>query len=159
MLTGVKNSGQNPNFVAGCSQAIQAELTTTHHARALRQNGVSVCRTESQGSYECSNVLVSVSAKGRSVELKSLAVNPARPAQMALAASDAFVRVYDRRMMGLANPAAAAAAPPAPALQLAPPHLTIGATLISASGPLLVYHQAGARRPMHLGVPIILSAT
>ena len=41
-------------------------------------------RTESQGSYECSNVLVSVSAKGRSVELKSLAINPARPAQVAL---------------------------------------------------------------------------
>jgi len=56
------------------------------------------------------------------------------PAQMAVAASDCFVRIYDRRMMGLANPAAAAAAPPAPALQLAPPHLTIGASLAVFAG-------------------------
>ena len=93
----------------------------------LCEEYLSCRRTESQGSYECANVLVSVAAKGRSVELKSLAINPARPSQMALAASDCFVRVYDRRMMGLASPAAAAGAPPSPALQLAPPHLTIGA--------------------------------
>jgi len=48
-------------------------------------------RTESQGSYECSNVLVSVSAKGRSVELKSLAINPARPAQVALTATQNLI--------------------------------------------------------------------
>ncbi len=68
------------------------------------------------------------------MELKSLAINPARPAQMALAASDCFVRIYDRRMMGLAGPAAAAGAPPSPALQLAPPHLTIGEHVVLRSG-------------------------
>ena len=87
-----------------------------------------VRRTDSQGGYDCSNVLLSVQSKGHSVELKSLSLNPARPSQLAVAAGDCFVRVYDRRMMSLRGPAAAAAAPPRPTLMLAPPHLSLGAT-------------------------------
>lgn len=61
--------------------------------------------------------------KGRPVELKSVAVNRVRPHQMAVAAGDCYVRLYDRRMLSLAQPGAA---PPQPLLALAPPHLATG---------------------------------
>ena len=38
---------------------------------------------------------------GASAEAKCVAVNPRRPEQLAVGASDAYARVYDRRMIKL----------------------------------------------------------
>lgn len=65
-----------------------------------------------------------VTNKGRPVELKSVAINKARPHQMAIAAGDCYLRVYDRRMLSLTQPSGAP--PPQPLLALAPPHLSSG---------------------------------
>ena len=82
-----------------------------------------IFRTSAQGGYDCSNVLLSVGREGRSVEVKSMGINYARPTQLAVAAGDCFVGVYDRRMMSLCSPETSAAQPPQPTLLLAPPHL------------------------------------
>lgn len=65
-----------------------------------------------------------VTNKGRPVELKSMAVNKARPHEMAVAAGDPYLRVYDRRMLSPARPSEGPATQPL--LTLAPPHLTTG---------------------------------
>lgn len=58
------------------------------------------------------------------MELKSVAINRARPHQMAVAAGDSYLRLYDRRMLSLTQPSGN---PPPPVLALAPPHLSSGA--------------------------------
>lgn len=45
-------------------------------------------------------MLLAVKSKGRFSELKSLNLNLAKPHQLAVAAADPFLRVYDRRMLG-----------------------------------------------------------
>ena len=49
--------------------------------------------------YSSPNLLVNVREKGRPVEVKHVAVSAAQPNLMALAAGDAFARIYDRRML------------------------------------------------------------
>ena len=61
---------------------------------------VCACRGSSQHRLESSNCLLTLSEGQSSViELKSVAINKANPNQLALAASDAYVRLYDRRML------------------------------------------------------------
>ena len=58
------------------------------------------CRGSSQHRPESSNCLLTLGEGQNSVvELKSVAINKANPNQLALAASDAYVRLYDRRML------------------------------------------------------------
>jgi WD and tetratricopeptide repeat-containing protein 1 len=78
--------------------------------------------------YDSPNVLLSLDARGprRPLELKALALNPVRPNELAVAAADEQVRIYDRRRLSLGAPRAGGAPPPPPLLQLAPPHLAPG---------------------------------
>jgi hypothetical protein len=66
-----------------------------------------------------------VTNKGRPVELKSVAVNRVQPHQVAVAAGDCHLRLYDRRMLNLTQPSSTCTPP---VLSLAPPHLDTGKT-------------------------------
>lgn len=82
-------------------------------------------RTSDQHSFESKNVLIQLSAgANRSIEVKSVAVNPVRPNQMALAAGDSAIRIFDRRKLGLGQPTAGHDTPTL--LTLTPPHLSPG---------------------------------
>ncbi|PRW39165.1 WD and tetratricopeptide repeats 1-like [Chlorella sorokiniana] len=88
--------------------------------------------TAQQRDYDSPNMLLCVRNKGRFAELKSLNLNPANPHQLAVAACDPLLRIYDRRMLTPAAPVRLA--PPAqPLLALAPPHLAM-ATAAAGSG-------------------------
>lgn len=88
--------------------------------------------TAQQRDYDSPNMLLCVRSKGRFAELKSLNLNPANPQQLAVAASDPLLRIYDRRMLTPGAPVRLA--PPAqPLLTLAPPHLAM-ATAAAGSG-------------------------
>ncbi len=75
-----------------------------------------------QAGWGAANI---AAAPRRRLELKSVDVNPARPEQLALAASDEIVRVYDRRRLTLAPPSGGVVG--APLLELAPPHASLRA--------------------------------
>ncbi|KAK9836189.1 hypothetical protein WJX81_007802 [Elliptochloris bilobata] len=89
------------------------------------------CSASSQGHPESANVLVSVpeNQAGGNLELKAVAINAVRPTQLALACSDLYVRVFDRRMLSLGSPGRldSAARSCNPLLSLAPPHLRLRA--------------------------------
>lgn len=57
------------------------------------------------------------------MELKSVAVNRVQSHQMAVAAGDCHLRLYDRRMLNLTQPSSTCTPP---VLSLAPPHLETG---------------------------------
>lgn len=71
-----------------------------------------------------------VTNKGRPVELKSVAVNRVQPNQMAIAAGDCHLRLYDRRMLNLTQPSSTCTPP---VLLLAPPHLETGNTSVATT--------------------------
>ncbi len=81
-------------------------------------------------TWDCQ--LKQVTNKGRPVELKSVAINKGRPHEMAVAAGDPFLRIYDRRMLSPGRPSASAGPAAEPLLKLAPPHLSSGASVRSA---------------------------
>lgn len=57
-------------------------------------------RTPHNCSEKCSNVIVNLNAYiGRHAECKCLAINQCRPEQLAVGASDPYVRLYDLRML------------------------------------------------------------
>ena len=63
-----------------------------------------LCSTAKQRDYDSPNLLLTVRSRGGGgrgglSELKSLNLNPAMPHQLAVAAADPFVRIYDRRML------------------------------------------------------------
>ena len=63
-----------------------------------------MCSTAKQRDYDSPNLLLTVRSRGGGgrgglSELKSLNLNPAMPHQLAVAAADPFVRIYDRRML------------------------------------------------------------
>ncbi|CAG7831709.1 unnamed protein product [Allacma fusca] len=67
---------------------IQHDLRTSHY-----------CTTSSK---KLKNILINLkSYTGSKAEAKCLAVNPVQPEYMAVGANDAFVRIYDRRMIKL----------------------------------------------------------
>ncbi|KAL4428996.1 hypothetical protein ABPG77_006035 [Micractinium sp. CCAP 211/92] len=80
--------------------------------------------TSQQRDYESPNMLLAVKHKGRSAELKSLNLNPAKPHQLVVGASDPYVRVFDRRKLSTGSPERGHP-PAAPVLSLAPPHLAL----------------------------------
>lgn len=50
----------------------------------------------------CNNVLINLTNQsGPNAEAKCIAINPVRPEMLAVGANDAFVRLYDRRMISL----------------------------------------------------------
>lgn len=55
--------------------------------------------TAQQRDFEAPNMLLCVRSKGRYSELKSLNLNPCKPHQLAVAAADPLIRLYDRRML------------------------------------------------------------
>ncbi len=96
-----------------------------------------------------------VTDKGRRVELKSVAINKARPHQMAVAAGDAFLRLYDRRMLSRSAPGAGPAA--APVLKLAPPHLALGAGVLGTPQQAVSRLQVSAQGFSTLAPMLLLS--
>ncbi|CAI7797754.1 unnamed protein product, partial [Closterium sp. NIES-54] len=88
------------------------------------------------GASECRSVLLDLRAAGKisledpprdSLALKSCAISPTRPHLLMVGGSDAFARIYDRRM--LPSPSSLSRAspqpkPPPPLLLLAPSHLS-----------------------------------
>lgn len=64
------------------------------------------------------------SGSNRACEIKALAINGVNPHQLAIAAAQPYVRVYDRRMISPQGPLADA---PRPVLKLKPPHMPSGA--------------------------------
>ncbi len=78
-----------------------------------------------QAGWGAANVAAAPRRGGRRLELKGVDVNPARPEQLALAASDEIIRVYDRRRLTLAPPSGGASC--APLLALTPPHASLRA--------------------------------
>ena len=87
-----------------------------------------------QEHFTSNNVLLAVQKKGvsnRFLELKSLSLNPLRPMQLAVAASDHYVRLYDRRKLSLAKfswagDAGTGGAPQGLTAILMPPQLALG---------------------------------
>jgi len=77
-----------------------------------------------QRTYESHTVLIQVAPHGRPTELKSLAINTVQPHQVAVAAGDSTVRIYDRRMLSLIAPQSPGHS--SPLLDLTPPHLQPG---------------------------------
>ncbi|KAL0048474.1 hypothetical protein WJX82_004068 [Trebouxia sp. C0006] len=80
----------------------------------------------SQKSWESANCLLSVKAVGagsanRSIELKGISLNKAHVHQLAIAAGDVYVRMYDRRMLSSGSPKDEHVRAE-PVLQMAPPH-------------------------------------
>lgn len=80
----------------------------------------------SQKSWESANCLLSVKALGagsahRSIELKGISLNKAHVHQLAIAAGDVYVRMYDRRMLSTGSPKDEHVRGE-PVLQMAPPH-------------------------------------
>lgn len=75
-------------------------------------------------------------------ELKSLSVNPLRPMQLAVAASDKYIRIYDRRRLSLGtfeNAAMAASSsnsslPAGLVTELMPPHISAGPANLGGGG-------------------------
>ncbi|KAK9827817.1 hypothetical protein WJX74_003555 [Apatococcus lobatus] len=83
------------------------------------------CQMSSQREYNDPNVLLSVQHKTKWIELKGLGINKARPHQLAVAAGDPYVRIYDRRMLSKGPPSTAAQKAD-PILCMAPPHMCAG---------------------------------
>ncbi|KAL0042807.1 hypothetical protein WJX79_000477 [Trebouxia sp. C0005] len=82
--------------------------------------------SNSQKSWESANCLLSVKAVGagsanRSIELKGISLNKAHVHQLAIAAGDVYVRMYDRRMLSTGTPKDQHVRAE-PVLQMAPPH-------------------------------------
>jgi len=78
-------------------------------------------RCSDQDTYESKNVLLGVRGRTRSVQLKGLSINKARPWQLGVACGDPFVRIFDMRKLSIRGPKEDIAA--RPMLKLAPPHL------------------------------------
>eukprot|EP00887_Chlorella_sp_A99_P002411 scaffold10.g2411.t1 len=89
-----------------------------------------------QADYDSPNALVAVCSRGGRgppLELKGLALNAVRPHELAVAAGDQYVRIYDRRMLSPASPEPWRRGGPGrtgglgvPLLSLAPPHMCWG---------------------------------
>lgn len=82
--------------------------------------------SNSQKAWDSCNCLLSVKAVGsnaatRSVELKGISLNKAHVHQLAVAAGDVYVRLYDRRMLSTGSPKDQHVRAD-PVLQMAPPH-------------------------------------
>ena len=106
----------------------------THQHCALNGRSVNVT--------EVSALTPQVTTKGRPVELKSVAVNRVQPHQMAVAAGDCHLRLYDRRMLSLTQPSSTCTPP---VLSLAPPHLDTGKThVVQISESALTEQKFGA---------------
>eukprot|EP00210_Caulerpa_lentillifera_P004731 g4515.t1 len=78
---------------------------------------------ESKTDVESPNVLINVRYPSgtRKVELKALDINKVQPHQIAIACGDAYVRLYDRRMLSLGS---SNTHYPDALMKLAPPHMT-----------------------------------
>eukprot|EP00742_Colponemidia_sp_Colp-10_P013510 GILJ01015260.1.p1 GENE.GILJ01015260.1~~GILJ01015260.1.p1 ORF type:complete len:668 (+),score=76.71 GILJ01015260.1:63-2006(+) len=99
----------------------QFDIRQPHICRNGRRNG---SLTPSDSSGGCSNVLLSVKqhscgSRMRHKAIKSITINPVFTNYMAVAASDAVVRIYDRRMMSIGSDSSAE-----PLKSFAPPHLS-----------------------------------
>jgi WD and tetratricopeptide repeat-containing protein 1 len=93
-------------------------------------------RLANQKSYTSPNALVhlpgssSSSSRGGSgrTEIKGLDICQANPHLLALACGDPYVRIYDRRRLSPTTVSAAVRA--RPLMQLTPPHLPVGTSLV-----------------------------
>lgn len=80
-------------------------------------------RCQNQQEFTSPNVLVALKRARERIEVKSLAINHARPHYMALACGDAYIRIMDRRKLSTGSPSQVPGSEPV--LRLAPPHLTL----------------------------------
>jgi len=96
---------------------------------AIRQFDTRIS-TSSQDKESSPNKLIKLtnSTATRSIELKSLGINKVRTEQLAVVADDAYVRMYDRRMLGRTAPSSNSSNQSKKGLlmRFAPPHLALG---------------------------------
>lgn len=91
---------------SGRVKRIATDLSVPHLFWSAAEDGL-ILQHDLRTSHTCAedtknpkNVLIDLrSYMGMKAEAKCLSVNPIRPEQMAVGASDPFVRVYDRRMI------------------------------------------------------------
>ncbi|EFJ39457.1 hypothetical protein VOLCADRAFT_100946 [Volvox carteri f. nagariensis] len=82
-------------------------------------------RLPNQDSFESPTVLLQVYGKREVVQVKSLDINKAHPHLVAVAGSDVYIRLYDRRKLSTCT--WKGGADTAALMRLAPPHLPLGA--------------------------------
>ena len=103
--------------------------------------------TSSQDNESSPNQLIKLtnSAATRSIELKSLGINKVRTEQLAVVADDAYVRMYDRRMLGPAAPSSNSSNRSKEGLMMrfAPPHLALGISNRDTHGTHVAFSNRG----------------